>query len=416
MSYRLLTFLLFPVFFIYTLKLAIKFKSLSYFKQRLGFSYPSFNNQPIWIHCASVGEINTFMPLLELLIKALPQQAFIVTSNTVTGAATLKKHNPLNTQHCYLPVENSAAINRFLNHAQPKLALIMETEIWPLLYRLINKKHIPLSIINARLSSKTINAHNWIKKQYHHALQYVDFIFCRSDQDLNSFEQLGGDINRLFTTGNLKFSQVSNSQPAIIENFTQRKYILAASTHNDEELQLSRLWKKTEALDTLLVIAPRHPERSNDIIKKLMPLQLNITVRSKGDNITKDTDIYLADTLGELTGFMQNAEMIFMGGSLIPHGGQNFLEAARLAKAIIVGPHMHNFQNEVALFKQHHACIQIQNTTELGDAIQSLLIDNNAQSSLGSNAKQLMDKQAEVAEAYLKNLQQHYPQFFKPMI
>jgi len=135
-------------------------------------------------------------------------------------------------------------------------------------------------------------------------------------------------------------------------------------------------------------------------------------VRSKGDSITQDTDIYLADTLGELSGFMQHAQIVFMGGSLIPHGGQNFLEAARLAKAIIVGPHMHNFQNEIDLFKQHHACIQIQNISELDSAIQSLLIDSNTRSNLESCAKQLMDEQTGIAETYLKNLQQHYPQFF----
>jgi len=412
MSYRLLTSLLFPVFLLYTLKLAIKFKSLIYLKQRMGFSYPTFNSQPIWIHCASVGEINTFMPLLEHLINKLPQQTFVITTNTVTGASMLKKHSPINTQHCYLPVENSAAINRFLNHTQPKLALIMETEIWPLLYKLINKKQIPLSIINARLSAKTIDTHNWIKKQYRHALQYVDFIFARSEQDLNSFKQLGGDVNKLLTAGNLKFSSISDSQPAIIENFTQRKYVLAASTHDDEELQLAQLWKNNTTQDTLLVIAPRHPDRSDDILKQLTSLDLKIAVRSKGDSITQDTDIYLADTLGELSGFMQHAQIVFMGGSLIPHGGQNFLEAARLAKAIIVGPHMHNFQNEIDLFKQHHACIQIQNISELDSAIQSLLIDSNTRSNLESCAKQLMDEQTGIAETYLKNLQQHYPQFF----
>jgi len=412
MSYRLLTSLLFPVFVLYTLKLAIKFKSLIYLKQRMGFSYPTFNNQPIWIHCASVGEINTFMPLLERLINKLPQQMFVITTNTVTGASMLEKHSPMNTQHCYLPLENSAAINRFLNHTQPKLALIMETEIWPLLYRFINKKQIPLSIINARLSAKTIDTHNWIKKQYRHALKYVDFIFARSEQDLNLFKQLGGDVNKLLTAGNLKFSPISGSQPAIIENFTQREYVLAASTHDDEELQLAQLWKNNTTQDTLLVIAPRHPDRSDDILKQLTSLDLKIAVRSKGDSITQDTDIYLADTLGELSGFIQHAQIVFMGGSLIPHGGQNFLEAARLAKAIIVGPHMHNFQNEVALFRQHHACIQIQNISELGSAIQSLLIDSNTRSNLESCAKRLMDEQTGIAETYLKKLQQHYPQFF----
>ena len=413
MIYRLLTSLLYPAFFIYTLKLAIKFKSLSYFKQRLGFSYPKQAHQPIWIHCASVGEVNTFMPLLEVLIEKLPQQTFIVTTNTVTGAYMLKKHKPANTQHAYLPVENRHAINRFLNATKPRLALIMETEIWPLLYQLINNKGISLSIINARLSVKTINTNNWIKTQYRHALKCVDAVFARSEQDLKLFKELGDISEKSQSLGNLKFSQTNQLKTVDLNNFTQREYLLAASTHNDEELQLAKLWQQSDLQKTLLVIAPRHPHRSTDILKQLESLQLNISTRSKGNAITNKTDIYLADTLGELPAFMQQAKIVFMGGSLIPHGGQNLLEAARLSKAIIVGPHMHNFQNEVELFKQHHACIQVQNVNELGSVIHSLLIDDNQRSSLEACARQLMDKQANVVGVYVGKLEECYPDVFR---
>jgi 3-deoxy-D-manno-octulosonic-acid transferase len=240
----------------------------------------------------------------------------------------------------------------------------------------------------------------------------VDIIFARSEQDQELFEQLAKNFNKSFTVGNLKFSQTSTSPTHHLTNFTQRKYILAASTHKNEEFQLAQCWLQINLRKTLLVIAPRHPDRSNGIIKQLSALNINISVRSKGDAITENTDIYLADTLGELPSFMQHAEIVFMGGSLIPHGGQNFLEAARLNKAIIVGPYMHNFQNEVDLFNQQHACIQVQNITELGAAIQSLLINAKARINLGHCAKQLMDAQTGIAEVYLHKLAEHYPKIF----
>lgn len=412
MLYRLLTSLLYPVFFIYTLKLAIKFKSLTYFKQRLGFAYLQNHHHPIWVHCASVGEINTFMPLLERLIDRLPKQQFIITTNTVTGAYMLNKHAPANTQHSYLPIENRHAITRFLNTTQPCLALIMETEIWPLLYELINDKGIALSIINARLSNKTVNANNWIKKQYRYALTQVDSIFARSEKDLELFKTLGNIPEKSQTVGNLKLSQSNYSQVIDLDNFTQRKYILAASTHEDEEFQLAQLWQSSDLINTLLVIAPRHPDRRNSILDQLKPLKLNISVRSRGDKITEETQIYLADTLGEMSGLMNKAHIIFMGGSLVPHGGQNLLEAARLSRAIVVGPHMHNFQNEVELFKQQHACIQVTNTRQLDNVMQSLLIDDNQRSSLESCAKILMDKQANIAGDYLVKLEECYADVF----
>jgi len=412
MNYRLLTFFLFPAFIIYTIKTAFKFKSLRYLKQRSGFSFPKFNTQPIWIHCASVGEVNTFIPLLELFITHLPQQKFLITTNTVTGAATFEKYQLANTQHCYLPIENNRAVKNFLNSTQPRLALIMETEIWPLLFKSINRKNIPLSIINGRLSNRTLNTSSWIKKHYHHTLQYVDTIFSRSKQDSQAYKELGGDTINTQLIGNLKFSQITQSKAVTLSNFTKREFILAASTHNDEEFQLAKLWKEIGLQKTLLVIVPRHPDRGLSILKQLEPLKLNIAMRSNGDAITKSTHIYLADTLGELSGFMRHAEIIFMGGSLIPHGGQNFLEAAQLGKPVIIGPHMHNFQNEVDLFKQQHACIQVNNIAALGTIIQSLLIDKNNRVSLGERAEKIINEQAGIAEIYMDELKKHYPSIF----
>lgn len=408
MSYRLLTLFLWPAIFLYTLKIAWRHRSLNYFKQRLGFAYPSFKQPPLWIHCASVGESNTALPLLKELIAAYPQQVFLFTTNTPTGAFIVKKNASPNTEHCYLPIESSGAIKRFLKQTQPRLALILETEIWPLLYQQCTSTHVPISMINARLSHKTTNTGPWISKLYRQALQQVDHILCRSSQDQQLFLQLGASEQQTETIGNLKFAAPASKTTKAVDHFTERAFILVASTHDDEERQIARLWKSLQPQPHLLVIAPRHPERTTSILEQLNPLGLNIAVRSQQQNINSDTELYLADTIGELTGFMQQADLVIMGGSFIRHGGQNLLEPARLQKAIIIGPYMYNFQAEVEQFLDNEACIQVEDIDELGQQIQTLISDDAHRQQLGSRAKQLMSKEEDIAQRYAEKIIAYY--------
>ena len=408
MSYRFLTLLLWPIFFIYTLKIARRHSDKRYLKQRLGWSLPLLNKKPIWIHCASVGEVNTFLPLLKLLNKNYPEEKFLITTNTPTGALIVESRQLKNTKHCYLPYDSFSAVSRFLNYVQPKLALIMETEIWPQLYKQCKIRNIPISIINGRLSSKTLDTNNWIKKLYKITLENIDNVLVRSEQDKNNYIKLGADEKNISVIGNLKFSNETSIEIKVLQNFTNRSYVLAASTHDDEEYQLAKMWQSINNQGQLLVIAPRHPDRTESILQKLKPLNLNIAVRSKSNEITEQTDLYLADTLGELKSFIKNAEVVFMAGSLIPHGGQNLLEPARLSKAIVVGPYVHNFQNEVDQFKEQNACIQVSDLEALGKVIESLLVDADKRASLGIAAKHFMDQQANIAELYMEKIKQCY--------
>jgi len=408
MIYRLFVILLWPVFFIYTLKIARRHNDKRYLKQRLGWSLPLLSKKPIWIHCASVGEVNTLLPLLKLLIKNFPNEEFLITTNTPTGATIFESYQLDKALHCYLPYDSFSAVSRFLDYVQPKLALIMETEIWPQLYKQCRNKNIPISIINGRLSVKTLNTNNWIKSIYKETLKNVDNVFVRSEQDKNNYIKLGADKKKISVIGNLKFSNEMSIEIKELRYFTDRSYVLAASTHDDEEYQLAKMWKAINNQKQLLVIAPRHPDRTESILQKLKPLNLNIAVRSNNDEITDQTDLYLADTLGELKSFIKNAEVVFMAGSLIPHGGQNLLEPARLSKAIVVGPYVHNFQNEVDQFIEHHACVQVFNVDDLGKVIESLLVDTDERVRLGTAAKQFMEKQANIAEMYMKKIDQYY--------
>ncbi len=403
MAYHFLTIILWPVFFLYTLKIALRDKSSRYFFQRLGFSYAVQTSPTLWIHCASVGEVNTLLPLHQKLLTQYPLAHLIITTNTVTGAQTVARHKLERTQHCFLPIESTFAIKRFLNASQPTQCLVMETEIWPLLYKIVHDRNIPISIINARLSHRTLKTNSWIKSLYKTSLTYVDKILCKSETELNNFKKLGASNNQLAVAGNLKFTFMDNTTSLTAINLDNRKYCVAASTHNNEEQQLALLWKKIN-IDLLLVIVPRHPNRSKVIQKQLDELNVNYAVRSKQDTLTDSTQIYLADTLGELTQFMQGSEWVFIGGSLIEHGGQNILEACRLGKPAICGPHMFNFKEELQLLLNNEACVQVKDISELEIIISNYITSPEKLINIGNNAKNILDEQSTILDTYISNL------------
>jgi len=403
MTYRLLTKLLWPVFFIYTLKISLRDKSFRYFLQRLGFSYPVQKSRTMWIHCASVGEVNTYLPLHLKLLEHFHDTQFVITTNTVTGASTVARHNIERTRHCYLPIESGFAIKYFIKAWQPSQCLIMETEIWPLLYQLCHKNNISISIINARLSHRTLSANRWIKSLYKTSLSQVSKILCKSDEELENYKSLGANNTQLSVAGNLKFTSIDTPQSLQAITLDNRAYCVAASTHHDEERQLATLWNKLNP-DMLLVIVPRHPNRSKAIQKQLTTLNINFSVRSQQQTLSDDTKIYLADTLGELTQFMMGAEFVFVGGSLIKHGGQNILEPCRLGKLTVCGPHMFNFKDEVTLLLENQACIQVSDLTELETLFSRYLKNPENFISVGKNAKDILLKQSAILETYVSNI------------
>jgi len=369
----------------------------------MGFAYPAVSSNTIWTHCASVGEVNTYLPLHLKLVEKYPEKQFVITTNTTTGARTIQGHKIQRTNHCYLPVEWGFSIKRFLNAWTPEKCLVMETEIWPLLYQQCNKREIPVYIINARLSHRTLNANNWLRSIYKNALSKVETILCKSSTELDNFKTLGAVDSQLITTGNLKFSSIASPEKIQPITLDEKTFCVAASTHNNEEQQLAELWCKLET-DRILTIVPRHPNRSQQIQKQLSQLKINYAVRSKNQPINKNTKIYLADTLGELNRFIAGADFVFIGGSLIPHGGQNILEPARLGKAIVCGPHMFNFVDELDLLLSQGGCLQVKNIEELENTFQNLLTDYELCQRIGKNALAAMDKQSNILDAYLKYL------------
>jgi len=401
LRYQLILILLTPVFIWLTLKHYFQHKDSRYLWQRIfALKLPSSNHNT-WFHCASVGEVMTLIPLINAYHKKHPDHRFLVTTATITGARTCENKLPSVT-HSYLPLDYRGNIKRFINKMNPECLIIMETEIWPNLYKVSSNNFVPITIINGRLSSRTTDSKSWFKRIFFGALQHVDHIYCRSEEDANAFQKLGAKNSQVEVIGNLKFSTRFSSTVTV--NMINRPYVVAASTRDHEEKKIVELWNKAEHGDLLLVIVPRHPERKEKIIDDLKCFNETIKIRSLNQPITDDTSIYLADTMGELPTLFQHAEFVIMGGSFVKKGGHNILEPANFSRAILFGPSMENFEAESRLFLQQKAALQARNDEVAVNYINQLITDKNSRETLGKNAHVLIMQHRDIAERYLHKL------------
>jgi 3-deoxy-D-manno-octulosonic-acid transferase len=391
----------------YTVWQAIRRGGWRYLQQRLGHAYKTYNNKPIWLHAASVGEVIAAEPLINKLHAQSSAHPIIVTTATPTGSKILKQRLGSSVDHFYLPIDWTGSVNRFIQSINPCCSLIMETELWPNLYAACSARSIPIVIINGRLSKRTLETHSWIKTLYKITLHHVTAILARSKADADGFLALGAEPAKVHMLGNIKFGAPFVSSEELNTINLDRPYVLAASTHEDEEIRIAKMWLSMESNDTLLVIAPRHPDRSKSIIKQLTNTTSNVAVRSKGDSVDSNTEIYLADTLGELAMFINSATVVFMGGSLVPVGGHNILEPALLGTPIIFGPYMENFAEEARLFLQAQAVIQVANETELMNQLLSLLSNKNKRKELAGLAQSVMKNNQNIVNQYVSEINRH---------
>ena len=436
---RLTSWALLPVWLLHTLWRSLHDGKLLYLQQRLGFSLKDAVDQlpatqPVWVHAASVGEVNTVVPLLLQMQKNQPELHFLITTFTPTGkqvALSLAASTHLQCRHVYLPIDNHFPVARFLTQLKPRCALIVETEIWPCLYHQCNKKDIPIALINGRISDKTRRvtrglAAITIAPALSSALACVKLVLARSAADAEGFEELATiDTPRIVVCGNLKHIQ----QPAttaetenvlsadvlptdvLPANSRDTANCLLASTHNDEEIQLVTAWLQQQR-DEQLIIAPRHPERGRKLLTQVRQLCQASCLRSENKNPPAATRIYIADTLGELRYFYENSTVAFIGGSLVPVGGHNILEAAQAGCAIVVGPHMQNFEEEFALLRNADAIQQCNDATAVITTLTALL-DNKEQCREQANRAQqaLNNDERNAAKEILGNYLQQLNSF-----
>jgi len=319
------------------------------FKEKIGFfTKHRSKGKLIWFHGASVGELQSIVPLLEKLEKSKKIDQILITSNTLSSSKVISKIKLKKISHQFFPIDNDLVIKRFINHWKPSLALFVDSEIWPNTLINLNKEKIPTILINARITRKSYK--RWIKLKNFSKSIFNKFDLCLSSnkETVSFLKKLGAKNIKYF--GNLKYSQTENEKIDIdnktIKFISKKTVWCASSTHNSEEkfagLIHNKLKKKYKNL--LTVIIPRHINRKEEIKKQLSNLGLKVHLHEPKTRIHQDTDIYLVNSFGKTKSFYSLIRNVFLGGSLIEHGGQNPLEAVRYNCNILHGPNVSNFK------------------------------------------------------------------------
>lgn len=345
----------------------------------------------VWLHAVSVGEVNAAAPLVDALRRARPDLRLVVTTITPTGSARARSLWLDAVEHVYLPYDLPGAVGRFLDHFKPRIALILETELWPNLLFGCRDRGIPAYILNARLSERSLRGYRVLRPLIGRALRSVTRVAAQSAADGERFVVLGASRERVVVTGNLKYDIAAPADSAGFQAQFQaslgvvRPAWIAASTHEGEEAAVIAAHRRLRQRwpELLLLWAPRHPERFRPVQELARADGMPVALRSRQRWPRAGDAVFVIDTLGELADFYACADVAFVGGSLQPIGGHNLLEPAALGKAIVTGPHLHNFAEIAANLEKAGALRIVGNAEELGPALQGLLEDADARAAMG---------------------------------
>lgn len=349
------------------------------FNERLGRpKMPRPEGKLFWLHGASVGESISMLPLINRILETYPDSHVMVTTGTVTSADVMQKRLPERAFHQFIPIDNPIFTTRFVKHWHPDVALWFESEFWPAVLSSIKRKNIPLILINGRISNKTFKRWQQFDFICKELLDCFDLCLGQSEEDAYRLRVLGA--KDAICLGNLKYAGLplpidEKAKKDLLKQIGKRPLWLASSTHDDEEVRIAKVHKrlKEKFPELLTIIAPRHPNRGTEIAAEINKLGLTTALRSEQEKITPKTDIYIANTIGEMGLWYDIADIVFIGGSLVPHGGQNFIEPSRVRDAVIVGPHMHNFTDAMSRAKKADAVMQVTDTAELEEMLGQLL-------------------------------------------
>jgi 3-deoxy-D-manno-octulosonic-acid transferase len=338
----------------------------------------------VWVHAASVGETLSVLPLLEDILTSRPAQSILLTTGTLTSARLVAKfqteHPDLRARlkHQFSPLDRSAYVAAFLNHWQPNAALWVESEIWPNLILACTQRDIPLVMLNGRLSARSFARWQKLSGTARHLLGGFSLLMAQDATTASRLQGLG--LEQIKTPGNLKLDAPAlgadeTELAALRSTFGDRPLWLGASTHANEELSLGQAHRmiKASLANVLTLIAPRHPDRGDALASQLRAAGHRVAQRSQGELPDGETDIYLLDTLGELGLFYRLSHIVLIGGTMVAHGGQNPIEAARLNCAILHGPHIENFQEMFDALEATQAIASIADTPTLAAQVKALL-------------------------------------------
>lgn len=345
---------------------------------------------PVWVHAVSVGEVNAVAPLVDALIRAYPDLRLLVTTITPTGSARVRALWGDRVDHVYLPYDLSGAVRRFLAHFSPKVALVVETELWPNLLLCCRDAGIPAYLVNARLSEKSLRGYRLLRPLLSRVLATLRRVAAQSEADARRFQSLGAPAATVTVTGNLKYdiaidtAAVERTAAEFRERAGGRPAWIAASTHPEEEAAVLAIHRRLRERwpDALLLWAPRHPERFRGVAQQAIDAGWRVATRRLTRLPDAEDAVFVIDTLGELQRFYACADVAFVGGSLQDVGGHNLLEPAAVGVPVVTGPHLHNF-TDIADRMQSAGALEVgADADAVGAAIEGLLEDEGRRAAM----------------------------------
>lgn len=377
-------------------------------RQRMGYLPVSFNmdaDESIWIHAVSVGEVLTARPVISDLKRRYPELRMFLSTTTMAGQQLARRSVQDVDAVFYFPFDLGFVVRRTLDLVRPRLFVMMETEIWPNLLHECRRRGVKTAVVNGRLSPRSFSRYRMVRGFMRRVLDHVDRFLVQSEESARRFIDLGADPARVVVTGSLKFDSLDLSRDAlqarsrdrVLRYFrvpASRPVIVAGSTMKGEETAVLRAFRRvrTASPNTLLVLAPRHPERFGEVEQ---------LVRSEGWKTSRRTDlaidseprvdVVVLDTIGELATVYQIGTVVFVGGSLVATGGHNVLEPAVFGKPIVFGPHMQNFAEIADAFITNGAGVQIASEQQLEESFLSLMSDPVRRARLGAAARALVE-------------------------
>ena len=364
------------------------------FGERFGFGRANLRRPGIWVHAVSVGEVVAASSLIEALLRRHPGLPIVVTTVTPTGARQVRDLFGERVLHSYAPYDSPGSVRRFFRRMQPRLAIIMETELWPNLYAECGARGVPLVLANARISPRSVDRYRRFSGLFGAALSHGIVVAAQSEQDAERFRLIGANPEHTEVTGNLKADLafpaglIESGQALRHEHAPDRPVWVAASTHEGEEAAAldAHAQLRQRLPDALLLLVPRHPDRFDGVAELLMRRELRFGRRSRGEVPAPGDAVYLVDTLGELPMFYAAADVAFVGGSLVPIGGHNLLEPAALSLPVVAGPHNFNAEEIADMLKRAGGLEIVGDATQLGAAVLRLLEDPVMRSERGAAA------------------------------
>lgn len=388
---------------------ALRYKKyIGSLRQRMGYLPVSFNldgEDSIWIHAVSVGETMTVRALIADLKRRYPTLRIFLSTTTMAGQQVAKRNVQDVDAVFYFPFDLTFIVRRTLRLVKPRLFVMMETELWPNLLRQCKRMGVETVMVNGRISSRSYPRYKLVRPFFRKVLADVDRFCMQSEESARRVIEIGAEPSHVVVTGSLKFdsldkpltSALERGQNRVLRYFRMssgRPVIVAGSTMRDEEQQMLQAFRRLKASvsNLLLVLAPRHPERFNEVVQ-LARDQAFVTVRRSDLPIDAEPrgEVIVLDTIGELAQVYQIATAVFVGGSLVDSGGHNILEPAVHGKPIVFGPSMHNFKEIAEAFLAHDAAVQVSSQRDLEEALLALLTDPVRRARLGAAARALVE-------------------------